>query len=65
MKDRVSLKEVAKMAGVSVKTMKIRVTTGKFKQPDLRENGELFWYKESLAGITVNQPNPVGTAEAV
>lgn len=60
MKDLVSLKEVAKMLGVSVKTMKIRVTTGKFKQPDVRENGELFWHQESLRGVVANQPDAIG-----
>lgn len=46
-----SLKDVAKLLNISVKTLKIRVTAGKFKQPDSRKDGELFWNHESLRGL--------------
>lgn len=52
MQDKLSLKQVAKLLGISVKSMKIRVATGKFKQPDERHDGELYWRRESLPDLT-------------
>lgn len=51
MQEKLSLKDVAKLLKISVKTMKIRVTTGKFKQPDERQGGELYWKRESLKDL--------------
>lgn len=51
MQEKFSLKDVAKLLGISVKTMKIRVSTGKFKQPDERKAGALYWTRESLSDV--------------
>lgn len=52
---KLSLKEVAKLLGISVKSMKIRVATGKFQQPDERVNGELYWTINNLRGVAVGK----------
>ncbi|QKE54359.1 hypothetical protein ACSA002_0450 [Salmonella phage vB_SalM_SA002] len=58
MKEKFSLKDVAKLMGISVKSMKIRVTTGKFKQPDERRDGELYWKRESLSEYLTTTTEP-------
>lgn len=52
MKDMYSLKDIAKMMNISVKTMKIRVSTGKFPPPDIRKEGKLYWTPAALPEMT-------------
>lgn len=46
-----TLKEAADDLGISQKALRIRISKGKFPQPDARKADELFWEVDTLRGI--------------
>lgn len=55
-----SLKDVAKLLGISQNALRIRVSKGTFPQPNSRKGSELFWDREVLRDITGNQEDRDG-----
>lgn len=47
----INLKEAADHLGISQKALRIRISKGKFPQPDAREADGLFWDMNTLRGI--------------
>lgn len=47
----INLKEAAESLGISKMALRIRVSKGKFPQPDHRVGAELFWDADTLDGI--------------
>lgn len=49
-----SIKDVAKMLGISQSAVRIRVSKGKLPPPDKREGKEFFWEKVTLVADKQN-----------
>jgi len=47
----ISLKDASDDLGISQKALRIRISKGKFPQPDARKGDELFWNTDTLCGI--------------
>lgn len=50
-KAMINMKEAATDLGISQMALRIRISKGKFPQPDHRIGTELFWSVDSLRGI--------------
>lgn len=50
-KAMINLKEASDHLGISQKALRIRISKGKFPQPDARKGDELFWHIDTLRGI--------------
>lgn len=48
MQPLISLKELAKLLGISVKTLKIRISKGTVPSPFIREGSDMAWERSSI-----------------
>lgn len=48
----IDIKHLSKLLGVSVHTVKTRISKGTIPSPDDRINGVMYWKRETVAGMT-------------